>query len=291
MTHDQLIAFVAIAQCGSFTQAARQVHKSQSAVSKLIRNLESDVGIALFDRDQYRATLTAPGQLFLERATGVIEEVRRLESFGRELADKRETKIRLVADAITPLPRVLRAVRQTERRFPRVQFEFTTEILGGAVEAIEEGRADVGIAVSAEAAHVQFEAAKFDEIAIAAFVHHRHPLAEIRGTVPEKLLLSHPQVVLSDTAQRRYGPNINVRAGGVRWGVGDLHAKKEIILAGMGWGGLPLHLVQRELERKVLVKIKVAHFQTHTVVLQLLRRRDQVHGPVSQTLWAALRDV
>jgi DNA-binding transcriptional LysR family regulator len=291
MTHEQLVAFVAVAQCGSFTQAARQVHKSQSAVSKLIGNLESDVGITLFDRDHYRATLTSPGRLFLDRATGVLEEVRRLESFGRELADKRETKIRLVADAITPLPRLLRAVRQTERRFPRVQFEFTTEILGGAVEAIEDGRADVAIAVAAEPGQVQFEAIEFDDIAIAAFVHHQHPLAEIRGTVPEKLLLAHPQVVLSDTAQRRYGPNINVRAGGVRWGVGDLHAKKEIILAGMGWGGLPLHLIEREMKRKLLVEIQVAHFQTHAVVLQLLRRRDQVHGPVAQTLWAALRDV
>ncbi len=288
VTHDQLIAFVSVAQHGTFTKAARHLHKSQSAVSKLVSNLESDVGVTLFDRDQYRATLTPPGELFLERASAVLDEVRRLESFGRELADKRETKVRLTADAITPLPRLLRAVRQVERRFPQVRLEFATEILGGASEALEEGRSDVAIAVPSEPRSRAFEVAPFDEVAIAAFVYHEHPLAKVRGQVPEKLLAAHPQIVLSDSAQRSYGPNINVRDGGVRWGVGDLHAKKEIILAGMGWGGLPMHLVAREVKRKQLVKINVAHFQTHTVTLQVLRRRDQVHGPVAQTLWAAL---
>jgi DNA-binding transcriptional LysR family regulator len=172
-----------------------------------------------------------------------------------------------------------------------VQFEFTTEILGGAVEAIEEDRVDLAVAVSDDWGPLAFETAAFEEIAIAAFVHHQHPLAEVRGTVPERVLLSYPQVVLSDSGQRRYGPNINVREGGIRWGVGDLNAKKEIILAGMGWGGLPIRLVEREVKRKQLVKIKVAHFQTHSVSLQLVRRRDQVHGPVAQTLWTALRDV
>lgn len=290
MTHDQLTAFVAVARCGSFTQAARQLHKSQSAVSKLVGNLESDVGLGLFDRDHYRATLTSAGQLFLDKASHVIEEVRRLESFGRELADKREPKIRLAADAITPLPPVLRAVRQIQRRFPEVRFEFTTEILGGAIEAIEDDRVDIAIAVADEPGQA-LETSNFAEIAIAAIVHSQHPLAEVRGLIPERLLLSYPQVVLSDSAQRRYGPNINVRDGGIRWGVGDLHAKKELLLAGMGWGGLPLHLVARELKRKQLVEIRVAHFQTHALRLQLLRRRDQAHGPVAQALWSALREV
>ena len=64
--------------------------------------------------------------------------------------------------------------------------------------------------------------------------------------------------MLSDSARRTFSPSINVIDGGLRWNVSDLAAKKEIILAGMGWGGLPAHLVQQELRRGTLVLSKAA---------------------------------
>jgi DNA-binding transcriptional LysR family regulator len=83
MTHDQLAAFVAVATDGTFTRAAQRLHKSQSAVSKLVRNLEQELGLLLFNRAEYRATLTDAGQALLERALGVLERVRELEAHGK----------------------------------------------------------------------------------------------------------------------------------------------------------------------------------------------------------------
>src|SRR5262249_24120397 len=73
LTYDQLTAFLAVAGEGSFTEASAKLHKSQPAVSKLVRNLEEEVGLELFDRRQYRATLTDAGRRFYERAASVIE--------------------------------------------------------------------------------------------------------------------------------------------------------------------------------------------------------------------------
>src|SRR5258707_10836877 len=61
MTYDQLVAFLAVAGEGTFTAASAALHKSQPAVSKLVRNLEDELGVQLFDRQQYRATLTDAG--------------------------------------------------------------------------------------------------------------------------------------------------------------------------------------------------------------------------------------
>src|SRR6185295_8282004 len=61
ITLRQLQAFVAVAATGNFTQAARRMLVAQSAVSVLVRDLEGDLGIRLFDRTTRRVELTAAG--------------------------------------------------------------------------------------------------------------------------------------------------------------------------------------------------------------------------------------
>ena len=85
MTYDQLVAFLAVATSGAFTAASARLHKSQPAVSKLVRNLEEELGLVLFDRREYRATLTEAGRQFYGRAAAVIEETEALRSFGHVL--------------------------------------------------------------------------------------------------------------------------------------------------------------------------------------------------------------
>src|SRR5689334_18120321 len=99
MTYDQLAAFLAVAEAGSFTAASSKLRKSQPAVSKLVRNLEGELGVQLFDRAQYRATLTDAGRVFHERAMAVIEHTESLRTFGLQLAGQIEPVVRLAVEA------------------------------------------------------------------------------------------------------------------------------------------------------------------------------------------------
>lgn len=288
MTHDQLEAFVAVATEGTFTRAAQRLHKSQSAVSKLVRNLEGELGLALFDRAEYRATLTDAGQALLERALGVLERVRELEAHGKALAGAHEPVVRLAIDAITPLALVLDVLRAVGKRFPDVRLELSTEHMGGAVEALEEGRVDLALTSRAAVDRRVIEAEPFASIAILAVAHRDHPVARGRGPAAPTLLRSHPQIVLSDSARRTFSPSINVMEGGLRWNVSDLSAKKEIIVAGMGWGGLPRHLIERELRRGTLVELSVREFHADSIELYSARRRDRAAGVVAGALWTGL---
>src|SRR5690606_1993327 len=65
VTTRQLTAFISVAQLGSFTQAAEQVHLSQSGLSIMIRELEGQVGCKLFDRTTRSVRLTEAGALLL----------------------------------------------------------------------------------------------------------------------------------------------------------------------------------------------------------------------------------
>lgn len=86
----QLKAFVAVADSGSFTLAARQLHLTQSAVSHSIRTLEDQLGCKLLERNCRSVKPTAAGDVFLRRARRVIED---LNEACRELRGQRAEAI------------------------------------------------------------------------------------------------------------------------------------------------------------------------------------------------------
>lgn len=104
MTFDQLVAFQAVALRGGFSAAAAHLHESQPAVSKLVQNLEAELGLVLFDRASYRAALTDAGKLFLERTESLLASADGLRRFGELLGGAAEPVVRLVLEAVTPLP-------------------------------------------------------------------------------------------------------------------------------------------------------------------------------------------
>jgi DNA-binding transcriptional LysR family regulator len=80
MTLKQLEAFYWAAKLGTFAIAARRLHVTQSSLSKRVAELESDLGHALFDRNSRRATLTAAGEILLEKAGPMLEIERDIRS-------------------------------------------------------------------------------------------------------------------------------------------------------------------------------------------------------------------
>ena len=117
----QLRAFVAVAEEGSFTLAARRVFVTQSAVSHSLRTLEEQLSCKLLDRSGKRITVTAEGELLLKRSKRVIFE---LEQANRDLDGLRrwgQTRIRIGAPHSLChflIPSVLREFRDC---FPRCE--------------------------------------------------------------------------------------------------------------------------------------------------------------------------
>jgi DNA-binding transcriptional LysR family regulator len=290
MTYDQLVAFLAVAGAGSFTAASGALHKSQPAVSKLVRNLEEEIGVELFDRREYRATLTDAGRLFHERAAIVIEATESLKTFGMQLAGTAEPIVRLAVEAVTPLGPIMEILRVLKERYQSVRFELGTERLAGAADALRDERADLAVATKLGTEAATLEAARYASVRVLPVVRADHPLATCGVPIPPSLLRAHPQIVLRDSAtQGTHSPSLNVLEGGLRWSVTDVLAKKEVILAGMGWGGLPEHVVADELACGQLAALRVPEFEADVMELFALRRRDRPHGVVAQALWEALK--
>lgn len=83
-----------------------------------------------------------------------------------------------------------------------------------------------------------------------------HPLATKRGMILRTVLEQHVQLVLTDRSTLTAGRNFGVVSPNV-WRLADLGAKHAFLRAGLGWGHMPLHMVQADLEAKTLVRIKI----------------------------------
>ncbi|NOU31801.1 MAG: LysR family transcriptional regulator [Polyangiaceae bacterium] len=288
MTFDQLCAFHAVATRGTFAAAAKALHKSQPAITKLVQNLESELDVVLFDRAAYRATLTDAGRRFLERAAQVVADTESLTTYGRALGRGAEPQVRLVIEAITPLRPVLAALSRVRAAFPLVRLELRTERLAGTVETLTNGSADLVIANAEALERRKMQAMHFARVRIVPVVRRDHPLAQAGSPAPLAALREHPQVVLTDSARVEPAPPINVVEGGLRWTVTDVTAKLQIIEAGLGWGGLPEHVVRAGIRKGTLAALSVHQFETEVIELVTLRHKERAQGPVARALWDEL---
>jgi len=88
-------AFLAVGESGSFTGAARRLHKTQSAVSQSIRQLEDDVGAVLIDRSARTFALTPAGELLRSKAANLIDDIRKMTALVREQSQARVRQLRI----------------------------------------------------------------------------------------------------------------------------------------------------------------------------------------------------
>ncbi|MCV3242405.1 LysR family transcriptional regulator [Mesorhizobium sp. ZC-5] len=93
----QLEAFLAVFSAGSITAAARLLDRSQPAVSRLIQELESDIGFELLHRNGPRITPTERGIRFHEEAERLLTGIGRLHERARAIATEEAVPIEIVA--------------------------------------------------------------------------------------------------------------------------------------------------------------------------------------------------
>jgi len=288
MTHDQLVAFVAVASQGTFAAASGALHKTQPAVSKLVRNLETELGLVLFDRSAYRPRLTDAGQRFYARALAVVAETEALRSFGLQLAGTPEPVVRLVIEAITPLSVIVPVLQRVQAQFPSVRYQLRTERRSGVLEALADDDADLVVTSPAGADRRRLSVQRLCVVRVIPVARFDHPLATAPSPLSPQLLREHPQVVLRDSGRAEPTADINVLPGGRHWSVTEVAAKHELIAAGMGWGGLPEHVVAPAIARGELVRLHVREFEVDAIELCVLRRRDRAAGVVAEALWIEL---
>lgn len=287
---DQLRAFIAAADEGSFSAGARRLNRTQSAVSELISNFEAQIGVTLFDRSERYPRLTPAGVVLLADARGVVANIDLLKARAKGISGGLESELSVVVDVLFPIEAMAESATEFRERFPRTPLRLFVEALGGAYQPVLDGRCSIGVVGSLPIAPDSMTFERLQGVELIMVAAREHPLASLKGVIPKSELTKHVQLVLTDRSELTLGREFGVISP-LTWRLGDLFAKHTFLLKGLGWGGMPLHAVKEDLREGRLVKLSIEDLPEAGLILPMsaVYLTAKPPGPAARWLIERLR--
>lgn len=202
VTLKQVTAFLAVAEAGSFTLAAERLKIAQPALSQAVRELETELGLRLFDRTTRRVELTLAGREFREATARVVGDLDFAIRNARDLASRRRGRIVVAAPPLLAANVMPSAIRDFTRDYPDIEVALIDAPTLGIVDTVRNGGADCGVGTFA-AGENGIERVSLMRDRLQLFCRDDSPFARTKA-VRWAELSGHPLVALTrDSAIRR----------------------------------------------------------------------------------------
>jgi len=280
-TLDQLRIFLTIVDTGSFAGAARTLGRAVSVISYGVANLEAQLGVSLFDREGTRKPqLTMAGRALLAEARMIAQGVDGLRAKVKGLLDGLEAEVDLAVDVMVPPERLAGILRGFAAEFPTVQLRLHVEALGAVSAMVQARTATIGISgpLAAEMADLEGRAAGATLLVPVAAPD--HPLGRMTE-IPPGAGRDYIQLVLSDRSGTTSGRDFGV-VSPKTWRLADLGAKHALLREGIGWGNMPLPMIEGDLAAGTLVRLAMPDYPGGAYRFMGVWRRDAPPGPAAQ---------
>ena len=274
MELSQLETFLTVVKERSFSRAAVRLHRTQPAVSQVIRKLEDEFGEPLFERASRDGTLTAAGEVLREyaerllnlrnEATSALEEVRSLE----------RGRLTLAANEYTCLY-LLPVLDEFRRQCPQISILVQRSLASRIPDDVQRRTVELGI-VSFKPEDEQLDAIAVYSDELTFVVHPKHVLARekkvrIRDLGAENFIahnVTSPRRKLVEESFAKHKTPLNI---GVE--LPSLEAIKRFVASGNGVALVPGLTVRTELESGALVRVQVPELQIERKLRLVCRRQ------------------
>ena len=282
-TFDQLRIFLAVVDTGSFAAAGRRLNRAVSVISYGIVNLEQQLGLTLFDREGSRKpVLTTAGRALLAEARTIAQGVDGLRAKVKGLLDGLEAEVDLAVDVMLPSERLGQVLRAFAREFPTVQLRLHAEALGAITAMVLDRVAVVGISGPLAAGVDGVECISAGSVPMVPVAAPDHPLGRMERIAPGAGR-EHIQLVLTDRSRFTEGQDYSVLSPKT-WRLADLSAKHALLREGIGWGNMPLPMIEPDLVAGTLVRLAMPDHPGGTYRFAGVWRRDTPPGPAASWL-------
>ncbi|GAA0739600.1 LysR family transcriptional regulator [Sphingomonas sp. ABOLD] len=289
-TFDQLRIFLAVVDSGSFAGAGRQLNRAVSVISYGIANLEAQLGVLLFDREgTKKPRLTTAGEAVLAEARTVAQGIDGLRAKVKGLLDGLEAEVNLAVDVMLPTRRLGEVLRAFRAEFPTVTLRLHVEALGAITSLVLDGKAVLGISGPLAQGMNGIECEAAGSVAMVPVAAPDHPLGRM-DPIPPGAGRDHVQLVLSDRSPLTAGRDFAVMSPRT-WRLADLGAKHALLREGIGWGNMPLPLIEPDLVAGTLVRLAMPESPGGMYRFGAIWRRDVPPGPAASWLRARFVEV
>lgn len=291
LTVRQLRAFTLGAQFASFSEAAARMGMTQPGYSLLIRQLEEEVGMALFRRTTRRVELTEAGREILQSAQRTLQQLDETRRRAEDFRDARQGTLNLAfvpSVGCSLLPPILSRFAEA---YPGIKLSFHEAQAVGFAERVRSGQAEIGLGLLLEPDEpLAFEPLMRD--CLVALLHTRHPLAA-RSTVTWKSLARFNSILVTNQSSVRVHADRAVAAAGIAieptYVLDSLTTAVGMVRAGLGYAVLPsLALRSLELGDAVPRVIEQPRAWRH---IGLLTRAQFTLSPAAAAFAAIAREV
>ncbi len=262
---EQLLVFRTIVDTGTFSAAAASLNKTVSTVSYTISKLEEQLEVSLFDRTQYRPTLTEFGREVYADAEQLLRRAERFEARAELRKSDHKTSIALSIDTIFPRAVLVKALAEFSAEFSTVSIHLSSRDFDRVPNDIVSGFADIGLV----RLDPKFNISGFDGMQIGStqnmlVMSPLHPLAQRDPPFSLAELEEHRQLILSRTPDMLNRAQAQLHKG-ESWTVPDDDTLRALVKKNIGWAYMNRHVVWKDLVDGSLVSPKCSSVRESTI--------------------------
>jgi Transcriptional regulator len=283
-TLDQLQVFLAVAETGSFSAASRSLNRAQSVVSYTINNLEAQLEVSLFERAGMRQPkLTEAGKALLTDARRIVADLQVMRARAKSMKQGLEAELSVALSVMVPADAVVAELREFRKLFPSVALNLNVGELGMVMEMVLSGKADLGVGGAPVREDDALTMQKIGHSFMIPVAAPDHPLSKLGRPLTLADVREEVQLVVTDASSLTKGRDFNVLSYKT-WRVSDIATKHQLILGGLGWGGLPAPVAGRDIMNGNLIALNLDAYEQSQYPLYAMRRTANPLGPAGQWL-------
>nr|WP_321297891.1 LysR family transcriptional regulator [uncultured Sphaerochaeta sp.] len=268
-------ALLAVVTHGSFTKAAEKLNYTQSAISRMIRDLEEDWNLTLLERNHTGATLTPDGMLILQHARNLFQAYENLQQRVNEIHGLQCGLIRIGTFSSVATHWLPPIIREFKRAYPDIEYELLLGDYAEIEQWIAEGRVDCGFVRIPTLQKFETQLLEKERLLVVLPEHHKLVSA---SRVPIRALEDNTFILLErginvEIKELFQQNGMDVHAHFTTW---DDYAIMSMIECGLGISILP-ELILRRVSFKVVAKeLDVPAFRSIGLAVRSMRDRPLV---------------
>ena len=283
ITFEQAKALEAVVKLGTIQKAAKSLNKGHSAVMYLIKGLEEQTQLKLFDRSSYRNQITPHGEVVLKYCQQMLLTKQDLEQLCLKLQEGWEPSLKLIYDGVVDFNLIADTLfKLNESQIPtriNVQAAYLHEVESTFIN----DNADLMVTIL-PIKQPNIVSVRIKPIKMLLVAHKDHALSRYkRKKISLSDLNNHTYLKIKGNANQ-LGLSTESIDFNSSFSVNDFTTKKQAIQKKLGFGWLPEYLIKKELKMKSLQVLRAEIENEHTLRPRLYHRREESLGKTAQQL-------